>query len=340
MIKSLFLSGIVIAIFSTTGMAELSKISVRSNQFVTAEGKAIVFRGLGTSDPDKLDRNGQWNTAYFAAIKSWGANIVRLPVHPSAWRIRGKDNYLKLLDSGIALAAEQGLYVIIDWHSIGNLQEERFLQGTSELYPAGLYNTTKAETLEFWRTMASRYRDNNTVAFFELFNEPADGGNLGKCSWEDWKQFMEEVISAIRENGCTTVPLVAGFNYGYDLKPVATAPINATGIGYVSHPYPMKRDKPWEPKWTEDWGYLADKYPLFLSEIGFCYAEDKGAHIPVISDESYVEAIASYCDPKGISYAVWCFDPHWTPSLIQDWSFKPTRHGDFFRKAILGKTAD
>ncbi|HMP81779.1 MAG TPA: cellulase family glycosylhydrolase [Verrucomicrobiota bacterium] len=338
--KLILLCSLIYAMTCTVALPEPARVSVHGNRFVTNNGTAIVFRGINSSDPDKLDRNGQLKTAYFAAIKSWGANIVRLPVHPSAWRIRGRDEYLKLLDRSIALAREQGLYVIIDWHSIGNLQEEKFLQGSSELYPPGLYNTTKAETLEFWRTMAARYGDNPTVAFFELFNEPADGGNLGKCSWEDWKQFMEQVIAAIRENGCVTVPLVAGFNYGYDLKPVATAPINAKGIGYVSHPYPMKREKPWEAKWTQDWGYLAEKYPLFLSEIGFCYPEDKNAHIPVISDESYVEAISAYCNPKGISYAIWCFDPHWSPCLIEDWTFKPTRHGEYFRKAMLAQAAE
>jgi aryl-phospho-beta-D-glucosidase BglC (GH1 family) len=28
------------------------------------------------------------------------------------------------------------------------------------------------ETFEFWRRMWQRYKDNTTVAFFELFNEP------------------------------------------------------------------------------------------------------------------------------------------------------------------------
>jgi len=94
--------------------AQLSRVGVKGNQFVTADGKAIVFRGLDTSDPEKLQRNGQWNKEYLAVAKSWGANVVRFPVHPSAWRIRGKDHYLKLLDQGVGWARELGLYVIID----------------------------------------------------------------------------------------------------------------------------------------------------------------------------------------------------------------------------------
>ena len=63
---------------------------------------------------------------YFDQLRIWGANIVRFPVHPQAWRKHGKANYLTLLDQGIQYAKEAGLYVIIDWHSIGNLKSELF----------------------------------------------------------------------------------------------------------------------------------------------------------------------------------------------------------------------
>jgi hypothetical protein len=333
--KRILLSALVLASLCPAASAELSRISVKGNQFVTADGKPIVFRGLAASDADKLERNAQWNKGYFEQGKAWGANLVRLPIHPAAWRIRGREGYAKLLDQGVAWAGEVGLYVIIDWHSIGNIQAQRFLPGSSELYPTKLYDTTKEETLDFWRFMAKRYAGNNTVAFFELFNEPATGGNLGECPWAQWKEFMESVIATIRAEGATTVPLVAGFNYGYDLTPVAKSPIAAEGIGYVAHPYPMKREKPWPEKWTKDWGFVAETYPVFASELGYCLAEDKGAHIPVISDDSYVEAITGYCAEKGISYAVWCFDPHWSPSLIKDWTFAPTRQGENFKKVML-----
>jgi hypothetical protein len=160
------------------------------------------------------------------------------------------------------------------------------------------------------------------------------GGELGTCSWAEWKMLMEETITIIRATGCKTVPLVAGFNWAYDLTEIAANPINAEGIGYVSHPYPMKRKKPWEEQWTKDWGFAAEKYPLLLTEIGFCGPDDRGAHIPVISDESYGDAITAYTNEKGISYVVWVFDPHWSPMLFSDWNFTPTRQGKYFKKAM------
>jgi hypothetical protein len=333
-LKSLLLCSLGIALAAPNTRAEMSRVSVQSNRFVDAQGRPLVFRGLAMSDPDKLQRNGQWNAAYFDAAKSWGANIVRFPVHPAAWRLHGRNDYLKLLDQGIALAKERKLYVIIDWHSIGNLPGEKFFALNSELYPPDGYRTTKAETFEFWRTMARRYGRDPTVALFELFNEPALGGPMGTCTWAEWKALLEELIAHIRANGGKAVPLVAGFNFGYDLTPVAKEPLRAEGIGYVAHPYPMKAKSPWAENWTRDWGFVAEKYPLILTEIGFLPAEEPGGYVPITGDEAYGDALTAYCAARGISYTVWCFDPHWTPTIIRDWNFTPTRQGAYFKKAM------
>jgi len=45
-------------------------------------------------------------------------------------------------------------------------------------------------------------------------------------------------------------------------------------------------------------GFAAEKYPLILTEIGFSGANDVGAHIPVIRDESYGDAITKYTAEK------------------------------------------
>jgi endoglucanase len=305
----------------------IQRIQVKGNKFVNEKGDTLIFRGLNTSDPDKLTNDGHWNKEYFTEIKNWGANIVRFPVHPTAWRRRGQQEYMKILDQGIAWAKELGIYVIIDWHSIGNLR--------NEMYQADIYETTQKETFEFWRTMAKKYKDEPAVAFFELFNEPTVyNGQLGTCTWAQWKELNEEMITIIRAHGCKAIPLVAGFNWAYDLTEAAANPVNKDGIGYVSHPYPMKRNKPWEAQWTKDWGMMADKYPLILTEIGFCGADDVGAHIPVISDESYGDAITKYTAEKGVSYLVWVFDQQWAPRLFSDWKFTPSRQGRYFKKAL------
>lgn len=304
--------------------SHLSRLKVQGNQFVNERGEKVVLRGLNTSDPDHLAAQRHWNLNYFREMKSWGANVVRFPVHPTRWERRGPEEYLELLDQGIAWASELGLYVIIDWHSIGNLR--------TQLYQSPMYETTLKQTYEFWRTIARRYGDNPTVAFYELFNEPTTYNNqLGTCSWDQWKEIMEEVIVIIRANGGAGIPLVAGFNWAYDLTPLRESPLQAEGIAYVSHPYPQKRPAPWTEQWTSDWGFVKEKYPLILTEIGFAGAEERGAHVPVISDESYGDAITTYCDKRDISYVVWVFDPRWAPGLFSDWDYTLTRHGKYFK---------
>jgi endoglucanase len=312
---------------ATANAQTMQRISVSGNKFVNEKGETIQFRGLNTSDPDKLANDGHWNLEYFNEMKNWGANIVRFPIHPTAWRKRGEIEYLKLLDSGVTMAKQNNLYVIMDWHSIGNLK--------NEMYQSANYETTQKETFEFWRTMSKKYTNDPTVAFFELFNEPTTyNGQLGTCTWAQWKELNEEIITIIRAHNCKAIPLVAGFNWAYDLSEAYVNPINKEGIGYVSHPYPMKREKPWEAQWTKDWGIMATKYPVILTEIGFCGANDVGAHIPVISDESYGDAILKYTAEKGISYLVWVFDQQWAPRLFDDWKFTPSRQGRYFKNAM------
>ena len=153
------------------------------------------------------------------------------------------------------------MYVDIDWHSIGNLK--------MELFQDPMYDTTQKETYEFWRTIARHFAGNNTVAFYEIFNEPTTfRGQLGSISWSEWKKMNEDIIKLIRSFDTETIPLVAGFDWAYDLTPLREEPIAAEGIAYVTHPYENKRSKPWEPKWEEDFGFAAAKYPLIATEWG------------------------------------------------------------------------
>lgn len=307
---------------------KLSFIRVEGNKFIDENEKKVIFRGVNISDPDKIKKNGHWEKRHFEVIKEWGANIIRIPVHPVAWRERGKEEYFKLLDEAVTWASELDLYLIIEWHSIGNLK--------TGLFQHQMYNTTRQETYNFWRSVAFRYQNIPTIVFYEIFNEPTMyNGQLGRMSWDEWKKINEEIINIIFSHDKNVIPLVTGFNWGYDLKPVKEDPIEIKGIGYVSHPYPQKTKEPFEENWERDFGFVADKYPLFATELGFMAAEDPGSHIPVISDEKYGQRIINYFKKKGISWTVWNFDPDWPPQMISDWNYTPTKQGAFFKNVML-----
>jgi hypothetical protein len=298
---------------------KLPLISVKGNRFVDPDGKPVLFRGVNIADPDKIESQGHWNKDLFVKVKETGATVVRIPVHPVAWRGRGTKNYLALLDQAVQWSTDLGLYVDIDWHSIGNLK-----QG---LFQDPMYETSLPETLNFWRVMAAHFNGNHTVAFFELFNEPTIyRGQLGSMSWDEWRQINEEMISLIRSYDKETIPLVAGLDWAYDLSPLRDNPVRAERIGYVTHPYPNKRSQPWPPKWEEDFGFAADQYPIIATEIGF--STEYG---PKEVSAKYATEITTYLESRGISWTVWCFDPEWGPSMISSWEpFTLTGEGKFF----------
>jgi hypothetical protein len=314
--------------FTSSQLASVPRIRVQGNKFVDPAGKTVLFRGVSIADPDKLEHQGHWNKHLFEEIKAMGATLVRIPVHPIAWRERTPPEYLKLLDQAVTWCNELGIYADIDWHSIGNLKMEMFQDP--------MYDTTQKETFAFWRTIAQHYHGSTgTVAFYELFNEPTlYRGQLGGASWSDWKKLNEEMIGVIRAFDTNAIPLVAGFDWAYDLTPLNVEPINAEGIGYVTHPYPNKRSKPWVPKWEEDFGFAADKYPVIATEIGFSVPKET-----VLKEDDYGPVIVKYLEGKGISWVAWCYDPEWGPTLLRNWDYDLTGSGDFFKQAMQGKAA-
>lgn len=308
---------------------QLPLIKVQGKHFVNEQGEVVIFRGVSTSDLDQIYRDGRLTREHFAVIKSWGANVVRIPVHPSSWRTYGIKGYLAMLDQAITWINELGMYTIIDWHSMGNLK--------SEMFPIPSFYTTKGETFDFWRRVSERYADIHSVAFYEIFNEPAlYDGRLGIMTWAEWKAINEEAITIIQAHNRNAIALVAGFNWAYDLTEAAADPIARDNIAYVSHPYPQKVGEPYQQNWERDFGFMADKYPVFATEIGYQKATDKGAHVPVIDEGGYGPRITDYFAKKGISWVAWVFDPLWSPQLITDYeTYAPTMQGKHFRNIML-----
>lgn len=323
--------------FDKTQLKPQALVKVAGKHFVNDAGKTVVFRGVNIADPDKLAKQKQWHKNLFEELsRNWGANIIRLPIHPVAWKERGKSEYLKLIDQAVVWANELDIYLIVDWHSIGYLPTEQFQ------HP--MYDTTQKQTRDFWRTIAFRYQGVPTIAVYELFNEPTSMNNtLGLRNWTEWKALNESLIDMIYAKDKDVIPLVAGFNWAYDLSEVKEAPIAREGIAYAVHPYPQKAkpkdatDANYFALWQETWGYVADQYPMIATEIGWVQPDGYGAHIPVKDDGSYGPRIVKFLADRGISWTVWCFDPEWSPTMIADWDFTPTEQGAFFKKVMLSQ---
>ena len=306
---------------------KVEKLSVNGKNIVNESGEVVRLTGVSFSDPDKLDKDGQWNMRYFKEAKNWGCNVVRFPVHPPRLNDRGWDEYFALLDKGVAMAEELGMYVILDWHVIGNMSEDRWF--------LPIYDTTFEETRKFWKKAAEHFKGNPTVAVYELYNEPTHKNNeLGDLSWNKLRTIHETIIDDITAIDDEKIFLVAGMNWGYFLDEVIENPVQRKNVAYATHPYPQKEEAPWEDKWEKSWGHVADTYPIIATEFGFMPETEPGAHIPCIADEVYGEAIMNYFDKKGISFTLWSFDPQWSPTLILDWDFTLSEQGKFFKPVL------
>ena len=116
-----------------------------------------------------------WITeADFDHIHDAGLNCVRLPFLAS---LADEPDGLQWLDRAVAWAAKRGIYVILDLHGAPCSQS-----GEGHTGQAGLNqffktptDITAAETL--WTRIARRYRDNPTVAGYDLVNEPTGTPN-------------------------------------------------------------------------------------------------------------------------------------------------------------------
>jgi hypothetical protein len=82
--------------------------------------------------------------------------------------------------------------------------------------------------------------------------------------------------------------------------------------------------------WQSDFGYLAAYYPVFVTEFGF--ETNAGA---AAGTTNYGVHIMNFIKSKNMSWTVWVFHPSWTPKLIDDWSFKPSKpSGEFFTNEL------
>lgn len=326
--RLIILAVALLATLSCTAQKELPVISIQGKDFVTPDGKPFVFRGLCLGDCSKVYNQEMWNQKLFGEAADWGANCVRFCIHPKFINEVGWDEYFAIVDAGVELAKANGLYVILDWHSIGNLVLENFYE-QYDYYP-----TTQEETIKFWRMAAERYKDEPTVAVYELFNEPTTGdyGELGNSTWHDWKLLMETLIDNIREIDPAKPCLVAGLDWAYECKPIGADPVERENVAYCAHPYPLKAAQPWPENWEADYGYLADKYPVICTEVGYCLPGEPCAHGPVPTADPYGPQITEYFESKGISFTVWCFDINYSPILITDWDFTLATPGKFFKQ--------
>jgi hypothetical protein len=176
----------------------------------------------------------------FEIIKSFGFNVVRLPfnsvlLQDDAAPDQLRPDAFRWLDRAVDMAAGAGIYVILDMHGAPGGQSVDKCTGHAGQNKFWEPQNRKRTAL-LWGKIAEHYRNNPTVAAYDLLNEPffnyhADNDDATLVST------MDQLIHAVREVDKKHLIICAGSMRGLTMYgPPASH--GWTNVGYSEHFYP------------------------------------------------------------------------------------------------------
>ncbi|RLG57636.1 MAG: hypothetical protein DRN83_01395, partial [Hadesarchaea archaeon] len=178
------------ATFSMEGSNQ-GHVIVKENDFYI-DGVKIQFKGVGIMPPILLENKGVDFSSYIAEIRRWGANTIRVPVYPVIYYLWENISPWEDVDKAIVEAKKNGLMVILDFHSVGYPPEETYHTEPTGEQTENIFYYKNEWLFEFWEEASLRYRGENTVIAYELFNEVKWPENDNyEIGWLRWKAFVE-----------------------------------------------------------------------------------------------------------------------------------------------------
>jgi endoglucanase len=332
------LVALALVVAPAAGAAPLS-IKIEGNHFVNGEGQAIRLLGVdrtsseyGCVDGFGYD-DGHYDDADAAAIASWKADAVRVPLNEDCWLgLNGQPNsnegadppltmagYRQEIENYVADLNAHGIYAILDlhWTAPGT-------QVALEQQPM-----PDAHSIPFWESVAETFKSNPAVVF-DVFNEPFSpndprSGNdpdpLHAVTWSCWDNGgcttgsyeaegnetgtvynvvgMQALVSAIRAKGATQPVMVGGLNFANDLGEWANHapddPLNQEAASFHNYQGEGKCDD--VACWNSEIAPVAANVPVVTGE----FAED--VCTPGNFDNEYMD----WADQHGVSYLGWAW---------------------------------
>jgi endoglucanase len=144
--------------------------------------------------------------------EDWNCTVLRaaMGIEPENGYLQNPRESEKLVTSVVDAAIKNNIYVIIDWHS---------------------HNLQLKEANAFFDKMSKKYGKQPNV-IYEIVNEPDEE------SWQDVKNYSEEIIATIRKNDPDNIILVGCPHWDQDINLPAENPIkDFTNIMYTMHFY-------------------------------------------------------------------------------------------------------
>ncbi|GAA5509795.1 glycoside hydrolase family 5 protein [Novipirellula caenicola] len=322
-----------------------SELRVVGNRLHDTNGHEVWLQGVNAGGLETLPHDRQVIKSVVVAIDQWHANCVRVPMNEAFWYGKsayqkdGGKEYREIIDQIITLAANRGVYVVIDLHR---------------------FRAPKQEHAEFWNDFAKRYRDHPAV-LFDVFNEPhgvsweqwRSGGWIGEKSGTDESAFlsdevkkknqgfhsigMQGLVDAVRGTGAKNIIIAGGIFWCNDLSGItrgyALDDKTGNGIMYSWHTYN------WHTDWEDKMLATAAQHPIFLGEVG---ADTKKMDFVPADDQedpyTWVPDMLGFIQKHRLHWTGWCLHPKASPVMISDWSYTPTPYwGEFAKQALSGR---
>ncbi|WP_140984813.1 cellulase family glycosylhydrolase [Asticcacaulis tiandongensis] len=174
------------------------------------------------------------------AMKRWGFNSVRLPMHYNLYTlpvdqepVKGENTWLedgfRRTDQLIEWAKANDIYVILDLHAApggqGNDLNISDRDPTKPSFWDDMAHQDKAVAL--WVKLAERYKDEPYIAGYDLINEPnwgfTDPADKNGCKEKDntpLRQFLTRATKAIREVDTKHIIFIEGNCWGNNYEGV------------------------------------------------------------------------------------------------------------------------
>lgn len=151
------------------------------------------------------------------SLKAWGFNSVRLPMHynlytlpiqdePVAGQQTWLDRGFEMTDALLDWCKANDMYLILDLHAAPGGQGRDAAISDYDTSKPSLWEDeqNRIKTVELWRKLAERYKDEPMIAGYDLINEPNwnfTGANVNGCNENTnvpLKQLYNDIIAAIR----------------------------------------------------------------------------------------------------------------------------------------------
>lgn len=327
-------SAVLLCALAQSGQASPAPLSIRvdGNHFVNGAGQTIRLLGVNhpsfeyACDQGYAYDDGHMDDADAAAVASWNATAVRVPLNQSCWLgINGDPSnaqgpeppltvsgYRQAVEAYVAALNAHGLYAILDLHWTG--------PGAAKA--DGQRPMPDSHSSEFWSSVASTFKGNPAVVF-DLFNEPYSPAAVNDpahpVSWSCWRNGgcqlpasndqtdppsktlysavgMQTLVDTVRATGATQPVLIGGLDYANDLTQwLANAPSDPLGQEAASfHNYQGKSCDN-AACWNSTIAAVAAQVPVVTGEF------DQDVCAPSSFDEEYM----TWADQHGVGYLAW-----------------------------------